>query len=103
MITYGSYVGRRESIVKSSVVIVALDTIIALFATIIMFSVIFSVDGVREEVSGSTVGMLFITLPRLFYTAVPLGWLLAPLLIQVREQAQLAAIIAAVIRGTDFS
>lgn len=79
MITYGSYIDRNQSIVKASAVIVALDTVIALTATVIMFSVIFSVAGMADAVSGSTVGMLFISLPELFYTAVPFGTLLGPL------------------------
>lgn len=79
MITYGSYIDRTQSIVKASAVIVILDTVIALVATVIMFSVIFSVTGMADEVGGSTVGMLFISLPALFYTEVPFGALLGPL------------------------
>ncbi|MEM7414071.1 MAG: sodium-dependent transporter [Gemmatimonadota bacterium] len=79
MITYGSYIARDQSIVKASGVIVALDTVIALVACLIMFSVIFSVAGMAEQVGGSTVGMLFISLPQLFYTEVPFGTLLGPL------------------------
>lgn len=78
MITYGSYVAKDQSIVKAAGVIVLLDTLIALFATIIMFSVIFSVPGMDEQVGASTVGMLFISLPQLFFTEVPLGHILAP-------------------------
>jgi NSS family neurotransmitter:Na+ symporter len=79
MITYGSYLRKQDSVVKSSLTVVVLDTLIAIVATIIMFSVIFSVSGMAEQVSGSTAGMLFITLPKLFYTEVPLGVILAPL------------------------
>lgn len=79
MITYGSYLSRRDSVVKSAGVIVALDTFIALLATVIMFSVIFSVPAVRDGIGRSTVGMLFVTLPELFYTSVPGGRLLGPL------------------------
>ena len=79
MITYGSYIDRTQSIVKASAVIVVLDTLIALVATMIMFSVIFSVPGMEEQVGGSTVGMLFISLPQLFYTEVPFGNVLGPL------------------------
>ena len=79
MITYGSYLGHRTSVPSNSLTVVALDTLIALFATIIMFSVIFSVPGMTDQVGDSTVGMLFISLPELFYTVVPLGSLLAPL------------------------
>ena len=45
MIAYGSYISRKQSIVKSAGAIVAFDTLIALVATVIMFSVIFSVAG----------------------------------------------------------
>jgi neurotransmitter:Na+ symporter, NSS family len=79
MITYGSYLEKGRSIVKASAVIVVLDTLIALVATIIMFSVIFSVSGMAEQVGSSTVGMLFISLPQLFYSEVPFGALLGPL------------------------
>jgi NSS family neurotransmitter:Na+ symporter len=79
MITYGSYLSRRESVVKSAVIVVVLDTVIAMVATVIMFSVIFSKAGMSEQIGKSTAGMLFITLPSLFYEVVPLGHLLAPL------------------------
>lgn len=79
MITYGSYIDRNQSIVKAAGVIVVLDTVIALVATVIMFSVIFSVAGMAEQVGGSTVGMLFVSLPQLFYTEVPFGRILGPL------------------------
>ena len=45
-----------------------------------MFSVIFSVPGMDQQVSGTgTVGMLFISLPELFFTEVPFGRVLGPL------------------------
>ena len=78
MVTYGSYMKRQESVVRSSMTVVILDTVIALVATMIMFTVIFS-EGIQGEIGRSSVGMLFITLPKLFYTAVPFGALLAPL------------------------
>ena len=78
MITYGSYLSRSESIVKASALIVVLDTLIALVATTIMFSVIFTVPGLDEQVGRSTVGMLFISLPQLFYGVVPFGVVLGP-------------------------
>ena len=94
MITYGSYIDRNQSIVKSGAWIVVLDTVIALVATMIMFSVIFSVPGMDEEVSGSTVGMLFISLPQLFYTAVPFGVLLGPLFYLLVALAALTSTIS---------
>jgi len=79
MITYGSYLSRGESVVRSAAWVVALDTLIAVAAAVIMFSVIFSVPGMADHVGRSTAGMLFISLPELFYTAVPFGSMLAPL------------------------
>ncbi|MDZ7781077.1 MAG: sodium-dependent transporter [Gemmatimonadota bacterium] len=94
MITYGSYLERNQSVVKASAMIVALDTVIALVATVIMFSVIFSVAGMTDEVSGSTVGMLFISLPQLFYTEVPFGTLLGPLFYVLVALAALTSTIS---------
>ena len=94
MITYGSYISRKHSIVKAAGAIVALDTLIALVATVIMFSVIFSVAGMGEEVGSSTVGMLFISLPQLFYTEVPFGVLLGPLFYVLVALAALTSTIS---------
>ncbi len=94
MITYGSYVSRTQSIVKMSAVIVLLDTVIALVATVIMFSVIFSVAGMEEQVGASTVGMLFISLPELFFTEVPFGTWLGPLFYVLVALAALTSTIS---------
>ncbi len=102
MITYGSYIARGQSIVKASGMIVALDTLIALVATVIMFSVIFSVAGLSESISGSTVGMLFISLPELFYTQVPLGSVLGPLFYLLVALAALTSTISLLEVVTSF-
>lgn len=94
MITYGSYIDRTQSIVKTSAVIVLLDTLIALIATVIMFSVIFSVAGMEEQVGASTVGMLFISLPELFYSEVPFGTILGPLFYVLVALAALTSTIS---------
>jgi len=94
MITYGSYVQRGRSLVSAAATVVALDTIIALFATVIMFSVIFSVAGLEEQVGRSTVGMLFISLPQLFYQVVPFGRLLGPLFYVLIALAALTSTIS---------
>ena len=94
MITYGSYISRKHSVVKASGAIVALDTIIALVATVVMFSVIFSVAGMRDAVSSSPVGMLFISLPELFYTEVPFGIVLGPLFYVLVALAALTSTIS---------
>ncbi len=94
MITYGSYLSRKESVATSAGIVVALDTLIAIIATVIMFSVIFAVPGMEQQIGRSTVGMLFITLPQLFYTVVPLGYLLAPLFYVLVSFAALTSTIS---------
>ena len=94
MVTYGSYISKTQSVVKASAVILLLDTVIALLATVIMFSVIFSVPGMEEQVGGSTGGMLFISLPELFFTEVPLGRFLGPLFYVLVALAALTSTIS---------
>ena len=79
MITFGSYMGERDSITKNAILVVVLDTLIALCACVIMFTIIFSAADVEKTVSGSTIGMLFLTIPRLLYTEIPFGAAIAPL------------------------
>lgn len=78
MIAYGSYISKKESIFGSALWVVLLDTVVALVACVTMFTIIFSIPGLREQVSGSTVGMLFVTLPKMFYTQMPGGAVLGP-------------------------
>lgn len=94
MITYGSYLHRKVSVARAAGLVVALDTLIAMLATIIMFSVIFTVPGQSEKITKSTAGMLFITLPELFYTAVPFGAVLAPLFFVLVAFAALTSTIS---------
>jgi len=79
MITYGSYMNRKESIARNAALVVFLDTLIAIGACVIMFTIIFSVPGVKESVSANPIGMLFVTLPNLLYTQIPFGSTLAPI------------------------
>ncbi len=78
MIVYGSYISKKESIVKSAFWVVVLDTCVALIACITMFTIIYSIPELKDNLKGSTVGMLFITLPELFYTKMPGGTILGP-------------------------
>ena len=95
MVTYGSYIARDQSIVKASAWIVLLDTLIALVATIIMFTVIFTAN-MQDQVGGSTVGMLFIALPQLFFQegVVPFGTILGPLFYVLVALAALTSTIS---------
>lgn len=71
MLTYGSYMRSRDSIPRAAVTISVLDTLIALLACVIMFSVIFTED--MEVRKSSTI--LFTTLPQVFFK-LPGGFLL---------------------------
>ncbi len=94
MIAYGSYLSRKESVFRSALWVVILDTSFALLAATAMFTIIFSVPGLEDDVSGSTVGMLFITLPQLFYTQMPGGVVLAPLFFVLVAFAALSSTIS---------
>jgi len=63
MLTYGSYMRKGDSIPKAALTISAVDTLVALFACIIMFSIIFSFN--FEPRKSSTI--LFTTLPVVFF------------------------------------
>ncbi len=78
MITYGSYMERGASIPRSAIAICILDTLVAILACIIMFSIIFSVPaGERDATFSQSATILFTTLPQMFY-AMPFGRFLAP-------------------------
>jgi NSS family neurotransmitter:Na+ symporter len=66
MITYGSYLSRRESIAFAAAWIVVLDTAIALLAGFIIFPSGFTIPGFDPTTSGP--GLIFEVLPRLFAT-----------------------------------
>jgi len=63
MLTYGSYMRKRDSIPRAALTICALDTVIAIMACIIMFSIIFSYD--FDVTKSSTI--LFTTVPVVFF------------------------------------
>ena len=62
MITYGSYMKRDQSLIRSAVIISFLDTLIALMAGVAIFSLVFHY-GMQP---GQSVGLIFKTLPVLF-------------------------------------
>ena len=66
MITYGSYLSRREGIVGAAMWVVALDTTIALLAGFIIFPAGFSIPGFDPSAGGP--GLIFTVFPRLFAT-----------------------------------
>lgn len=66
MITYGSYLGPRESVVSAAAWVVVLDTAVALMAGFIIFPAGFTIPGFDPSTSGP--GLIFAVLPRLFST-----------------------------------
>lgn len=79
MITYGSYTERTQSIRRDTAMVCILDTAIALMASLVMFSIIFSVPAAEREgtfTASSTI--LFTTIPRMLY-ALPGGVLWTPM------------------------
>ncbi len=62
MVTYGSYLKEERRVIRDSVAIAALDTIVALLAGTVIFAVVFRAD--LEPSAGP--GLLFQTLPGLF-------------------------------------
>ncbi len=94
MVTYGSYVGRDQSIPKAGLMIALFDTVIALLACVVMFSIIFGVPEIaRAESFGRSATILFTALPEMFYD-LPLGSLLAPIFYALVGLAALTSTIS---------
>jgi NSS family neurotransmitter:Na+ symporter len=68
MITYGSYLGKKINYAKTAATICLLDTVIALFAGIAIFSLVFQYN-VEPSVGP---GLIFSTLPVLFAQTGPI-------------------------------
>ncbi|MCH9650711.1 MAG: sodium-dependent transporter [Deltaproteobacteria bacterium] len=95
MITYGSYVSRQDSIPRATATICLLDTLIAIMASLIMFTIIFGVP-VAERATTFTsrsATILFTTLPRMFYE-LPGGVLLSPVFYLLVALAALTSTIS---------
>jgi NSS family neurotransmitter:Na+ symporter len=89
MLTYGSYMRKRDSIPRAAITICALDTLIAIMACLIMFSIIFSFD--FEVTKSSTI--LFTTLPVVFYK-LPGGSIISALFYLLVSFAALSSTIS---------
>lgn len=72
MVTYGSYVGKGENLLRSCFPVVLVDLSVSIFAAIAVFTIVFSV-GLHPD---SGPGLLFNTLPWVF-SELPGGYLLA--------------------------
>ncbi len=68
ILTYGSFLDKKESLPRIALTIAGLDTVIALMAGVVIFSIVFSYG--LEASSGP--GLMFATLPVLFQK-IPMG------------------------------
>lgn len=93
MITYGSYVSQDNSVPRSAALVVAFDTLVGLMACFVMFTIIFSISAAERETLGAGAGILFTTLPRMFYE-MPGGLILAPLFFFLVAAAALSSTIS---------
>ncbi len=66
MITYGSYLSKKESVVSAAGWVASLDTVVALLAGFIVFPAGFSILGFDPTAGGP--GLIFAVLPQLFAT-----------------------------------
>jgi NSS family neurotransmitter:Na+ symporter len=73
ILTYSASIGKDVNIVKASITVVTLDTIIALVAGVIIFSVVFTAG----QEPGKGPGLVFITLPAIFYQMGSIGNVMA--------------------------
>jgi NSS family neurotransmitter:Na+ symporter len=74
MITYGSYLPKEKGILKTAIMVAGLDTLIALVAGLVIFSVVFTFG--QEAGAGPT--LMFVTLPMLF-KQLPGGYIVSVL------------------------
>jgi NSS family neurotransmitter:Na+ symporter len=65
MLTYASYLKRKDNLPGSAVTISVSDFGVAFFAGMVVFPVIFAF-GLQDQVGASSIGALFISLPRAF-------------------------------------
>ena len=90
MVTYGSYLGTRDNLLKSCVPVVLMDTLVSLLASIAVFTIVFSVG--LEPDSGP--GLIFHTLPIVF-SQIPGGYFLGILFFLLVVLAALTSEISA--------
>lgn len=73
MITYGSYLSRKENLTRSGISVAFADTAIAILAGLMIFPALFA-GGATPEAGGDDVGIVFKVLPTIFDT-LPAGTL----------------------------
>ncbi|MEE2638792.1 MAG: sodium-dependent transporter [Acidobacteriota bacterium] len=91
MLTYGSYLSKRENLITAAGWVVLLDTGMALLAGFIIFPSGFSIEGFDPNASGP--GLIFAVLPRLF-AELPGGQLFGALFFILLTMAALTSTIS---------
>lgn len=91
MLVYGSYLNKRDGIAGAALMVVALDTSIALLAGFMIFPSGFSIPGFDPSASGP--GLIFTVLPRLF-AALPGGNLFGAAFFLLLSMAALTSTIS---------
>lgn len=89
MITYGSYVRKKDDLVSTAVTVCGLDTVTALMAGVAIFPAVFAL-GLAPD---SGAGLAFITLPKAFAT-LPGGQIFAILFFLLLTVAALASMMS---------
>ena len=90
MITYGSYLSKKDNLLAICLPVVLADLVISILASIVVFTVVFSAD--MEPAAGP--GLLFHTLPVVF-GQLPAGWLMAILFFFLVSLAAISSEISA--------
>ncbi len=89
MVTYGSYVSKKENIITSGIAIGIFDTLIAIFAGLIIFPALFSMG--HQPDAGPT--LVFVVLPELF-SQMPGGLVVGTLFFVLLSVAALTSTIS---------
>ncbi len=89
MITYGSYAAKEESLITSGIAVGIFDTMIAIFAGLIIFPALFSMG--QEPDAGPT--LVFVVLPQLFME-MPGGLIVGTLFFVLLSVAALTSTIS---------
>ncbi len=89
MITYGSYMQKSTDIVKASVTVSLLDTLVALMSCLILFPMLFTVG--KDPAAGP--GLVFASMP-IAFSQMPGGTILAPVFFVLLAFAALTSAIS---------
>ncbi len=95
LITYGSYIKKKENIASTSLSVVGADTFIAVLAGIAIFPAIFALSDVQslDMKQLADEGLVFITLPSILYS-VPGGQILSTMFFVLLAVAALTSTIS---------